>query len=190
MLKIAVTDIKKGQPGLTPLAASQLYEAFEVCMHNCEHPEIVSLLMLGDRNNDNRSDNNRCDDIILLWRDEYTEQMGRTYADMQYAVEHGAICLSIMLTTTLTPYKVVERSRKGTGIDYWLGDEETFLFQKKARLEVSGILEGDETAVKHRHAVKVEQTRRSDYIQLPAYISIVEFSTPKAWFAQRIVKWK
>jgi len=53
---------------------------------------------------------NKCDDTIL-----------RTYADMQYTTEHGAVCLALMLTITYTPYTIIERSRKGTGFDYfWL----------------------------------------------------------------------
>jgi hypothetical protein len=42
----------------------------------------------------------------------------------------------------LTDYTIVERACKGTGFDYWLGDEDDDLFQWKARLEISGILKG------------------------------------------------
>jgi hypothetical protein len=123
--------------------------------------------------------------INLHWKDEYNEQKARTYADMQYTTEHGAVCLSVMLTTTLTPYTVIERSRKGTGFDYWLGDKESVLFQKKARLEVSGILKGDDSVLKGRHAIKVDQTSKSDNLHIPAYVSVVEFSKPKAMFTKR-----
>lgn len=106
-------------------------------------------------------------------------------AKFQSYVEHGAICLSIVLIAALTPYVVIERSRKGTGIDYWLGDGQSVLFQKKARLEVSGILKGNETSLKNRYAAKVEQTKKTDVTQLPAYISVIEFGTPKAMFTQK-----
>ena len=125
------------------------------------------------------------DTIDLHWQDGYNEQKERTYADMQYTTEHGAVCLSVMLTTSLTPYTVIERSRKGTGFDYWLGDKDSYLFQKKARLEVSGILKGDDSAIKIRHAAKVEQTSKSDELGIPAYVSVVEFSKPKAIFTKR-----
>src|ERR1035438_522994 len=39
---------------------------------------------------------------------------------------------------------VVLRSRKGTGFDYWLGKGGDAAFAAKARLEVSGILDGGE----------------------------------------------
>jgi hypothetical protein len=48
---------------------------------------------------------------------------------------------AILLMRALTGYTVIERSRKGTGFDWWLGTEDN-LFQGKVRLEVSGILRG------------------------------------------------
>lgn len=171
-MEINVTSIKSGLPGITPVAASQLYEAYEVCMHTSGHSEKVKLMLSGMNN----------DSIDLLWVDEYNDQKERAYADMQYTVEHGAICLSVMLSTVLTPYTIIERSRKGTGFDYWLGDKNSVLFQKKARLEVSGILKGDDSVLNRRYAAKVEQTQKSDGLKLPAYISVIEFSVPQAKF--------
>ena len=146
-----------------------------VCMHASEHGEKVMLKVDGITN----------DNFGLVWTDEYDSQKGRTYADMEYTVEHGAICISAMLAVILTPYTIIERSRKGTGFDYWLGDKDSVLFQKKARLEVSGILKGDDTAIRRRYTAKEEQTRKTDGLQLPTYISIVEFSTPKTLFDKR-----
>lgn len=144
-------------------------------MHVSGHPENVLLMIEGDLQ----------DTVGIHWQDDYNEQKGRTYADMQYTTEHGAVCLSVMLITCLNPYTVIERSRKGTGFDYWLGDKNSLLFQKKARLEVSGILKGDDSLLKSRHAAKVEQTSKSDELRIPAYVSVVEFSKPKAMFTKR-----
>ena len=160
-----MTKIKKGLPGLSPVA----------CMHTSLHPENVSLQMSGLSH----------DSILLHWIDDYDEKKARTYADMQYTVEHGAVCLSVMLTTTITPYTVIERSRKGTGIDYWLGEKDSYMFQKKARLEISGLLKGDDTDLKRRHAAKVKQTHQSDSTLTPVYVSVIEFGTPKALFTLR-----
>jgi hypothetical protein len=47
----------------------------------------------------------------------------------------------------------IERSRKGTGFEYWLGTSETdeeLPFKNKVRLEVSGIRSGDSSRVKAR----------------------------------------
>ncbi len=174
-MEINVSSIKSGLPGITPVAASQLYEAFEMCMHISGHGERTNLTMSGLSN----------ESIDVLWTDNFNSQKERTYADIQYTVEHGAVCLSVMLLTALTPYTVIERSRKGTGIDYWLGDKDCVLFQRKARLEVSGILKGDDTTLNRRYVSKVEQTRQSDSLQLPAYLSVIEFSRPKAIFNKR-----
>ncbi|MBR6276858.1 MAG: hypothetical protein IKR31_08030 [Prevotella sp.] len=170
-----ITDIRKGLPGISSIAAQQLYETFEVCMHVSKHPEDVKLVVEGDVQKV----------VDIHWQDEYNDQKERTYADMQYTTEHGAICLSVMLTTSFTPYTIIERSRKGTGFDYWLGDKNSILFQKKARLEVSGILNGDDAVMKSRHASKVMQTDKSDNLHLPAYISVIEFSRPKALFTKK-----
>jgi hypothetical protein len=61
---------------------------------------------------------------------------------MQEASEYGAYGVAITLALELTETAQVERSAKGTGIDYWLGDgrDERGIFQRTARLEVSGIL--------------------------------------------------
>ena len=76
-------------------------------------------------------------------------------------------------------------------VDYWLGydvnheeyDEFNFI---KARLEVSGILKETKiNSLQSRINIKKNQTKKSDNTGLPAYVSIVEFSTPKAYFGKK-----
>lgn len=171
---IDVTKIKEGLPGVSPASSAHLYEAFMVCMNYHSHPQDIPMQIEGQSESAIVKWENKCDDTIL-----------RTYADMQYTTEHGAVCLALMLTITYTPYTIIERSRKGTGFDYWLGEKDALLFQKKARLEVSGILQGDDNAMANRYSAKVVQTEQSDETGLPAYISIVEFSRPKAIFKMK-----
>lgn len=170
-MTIDVPKIEKGLDGVSPITAAHLYEAYVVCMHRYAHPETVVLKM-----------ESPCQDVCLKWEDRFEKSLERTYADMQYTTEHGAVCLSLMLAVALTPYTIIERSRKGTGFDYWLGEKGSRLFQKKARLEVSGILEGNDAVMASRYSAKALQTERSDQTGLPAYISIIEFSRPKAIF--------
>ena len=162
-------------PGISPVSAAHLYEAFEVAMHKSGHPQDVTLQMKGITN----------EPIQLKWVDNFNLQKDKTYSDLQYTTEHGAVCLSVMITTTVTPYTIIERSRKGTGVDYWLGDAESVLFQRKARLEISGIFNGTESDVLRRYEQKVSQTNLSDSAGIPAYISIVEFSTPKVLYKKK-----
>ncbi len=76
---------------------------------------------------------------------------------------------------------VVERSRKGTGFDYWFGErDDDDLFQNKIRFECSGILNGDEAVISARVRQKLDQVSASRVTKTPAYVSVVEFSEPRA----------
>ena len=95
----------------------------------------------------------------------------------------AAVAVSVMLALRQTDYTVIERSRKGTGFDYMLGDRQDLLFTPKARLEVSGIMrETDGNTAGLRFLQKAAQTAKSDDTRLPAYVAVVEFSAPKAIF--------
>lgn len=72
---------------------------------------------------------------------------------------------------------VVERSKKGTGFDYWLGQKDQRPFQNKARLEVTGTLESSASQVEYKAKKKLKQTDRSDG-EFPAYVVVVEYSIP------------
>ena len=111
-----------------------------------------------------------------------TDQTRRSWNDEQEATEDGASGVAILLVELETPYSVIRRSRKGTGIDYWLGYASDSTFQRKARMEVSGIRKGNPREVMARVRQKLNQTRASDpiYRDLPAYVIVVEFGTPRA----------
>ncbi len=87
-IAIDTTIIRQGLPGITPIAAAQLYEAFEVCMHKSGHAEDVSMEIDGISQAI----------IQIHWEDKFDKQKERTYSDMLYTVEHGAVCLSVLLT--------------------------------------------------------------------------------------------
>ncbi len=64
-----------------------------------------------------------------------------------------------------------------------LGDKDDIFFMPKARLEISGIKkENAKNKLSTRYREKVKQTTKSDHTLLPAYVSVVEFATPKAIF--------
>ena len=170
---IQLKDIKQGTPGITPVEGANLYENCVVALHNSSHPVPVILHVRGLNTLD----------YSLLWDDTCNEQMLRTYNDEQSVTERAAVAVSTMLALRQTDYTVIERSRKGTGFDYMLGDRQDPLFIPKARLEVSGIMrETDGNTAEKRFQQKAEQTAKSDDTCLPAYVAVVEFSTPKAIF--------
>ena len=175
MPDLEIKEIEKGLPGITPTAAGQLSEACMVCLHRSNHPENVTLTLTGDAN---KSYN-------LVWKDLFNEQIDRTYQDQEYTTEHGAVCISALLAIKETDYTIIERSRKGTGFDYWLGYKDAVPFINSARLEVSGIFKGGQKPLETRFKKKIKQTNQSDSTQLPAYVSIVEFSSPIAKFAKK-----
>src|SRR5205085_7593664 len=112
------------------------------------------------------------------------DQMRRTYNDLQEATERGAYGVAILVVHDLTGKVVVERSKKGPGFDYWLGDDDDeSLFLGKARLEVSGILSASSAVIQSRLREKKEQIRPSEALG-PGYVAIVEFGAPTACVEQ------
>src|SRR5579871_2703074 len=106
-------------------------------------------------------------------------------AILRSPLSEESVPLLFYMFCALSEYTVVHRSYQGTGVDYFLGHRDDFLFQHSACLEVSGIGNGSETEIRRRKKIKLEQTQRSDALQIPAIVVIVEFSRPMAEVAQR-----
>jgi hypothetical protein len=113
------------------------------------------------------------------------------YTEEKKFIEKSAEAISFFLSKHLTELSVIEESSIGTGIDYWLGyDEEHELYDPEnffsARLEISGINSETRTnTVEQRVTTKLNQTKPTDGTALPAYVSVVEHSTPKAHFVKK-----
>ena len=93
--------------------------------------------------------------------------------------------IAILLANREFEHEVIEASWIGTGFDYWLGDEDGKTFQRKRRLEISGIRHGNERDVNARVNEKLRQTDPSDKLGLTAYVIVVEFSQPAARFVEK-----
>lgn len=162
--------LKKGLPSVTPAMGEMLFEACSICLHAHNHPNPAKLTVYGDIGNS-----------FSIGYLRVTQQMQRTYADQDRTTECAAEAVAIVLITQETDYTVIERSMKKTGIDYWLGKKEDAgvpLFQKKARLEISGIFKGDRGKVDGRVKTKIAQVQQSASTGLPSYIVVTEFSSP------------
>lgn len=122
--------------------------------------------------------------VTLTWEDIYNEQINNAWQNQNEATEHGAECIAVLLALNLTDYTVIQRSKKYDGFDYWLGKSNDPLFQKKARLEISGIYDNS-IEVNRRFKIKLTQTDQSDHVKLPAYVGIVEFSNPLIKFGKK-----
>lgn len=175
-ISLNLEDLSQGCPGLTPVYSAALAEASAVCLASQGHDSGVVLEVTGDMT----------ETLCLHWP-EVTEQMQRCWHDEEYTTEQGAYGIACLLIQRLTPFTIIERSIKGTGFDYWLGDKAdpaALPFQRRVRLEVSGIRRGNANRIRARVEQKKRQTQRSDG-SLPAYVIVVEFSAPVATLVQR-----
>ena len=171
---LRLSDLKNGiAPGVTPAKGASLAEAACVCLHFQGHGQDVTIILDGDVKKNYR----------LEW-EQPTDEMCNCYNDTQDATEEGAYAMSFLTVLDVTHFTVIRKSRKGTGVDWFLGYKDN-LFQNAARLEVSGILKGTTEQLAYRVKVKLEQTAQSDGQKLPAYVSVTEFGSPRMRFVQK-----
>lgn len=173
-MALALESLAQGRRGLTPAFGQSLAEAASVCLHHEGHSSPTRMPVSGMRQFQGQ----------LKWRPP-SAQCLRCWNDDQVATEHGAYGVAALLVEQCG-LEVIERSKKKTGFDYWLGaaDATSQLFQGLARLEVSGIRHDEGSAFRSRITQKLNQTKASDGV-LPAVVVVVEFSSPKAEVVER-----
>lgn len=155
-------------PGLSAGRRSFMGECAAMCL-NLRHRSGVKLIVNGEHSTE----------FALNWNDLSNQHL-QSLRDLQEATEHGACGLAILVVTEITGKTVVERAAKGLGFDFWLGDKEGELpFQGCSRLEISGILHGDDSDIWARLREKRKQVAISDGLA-PAYVAVIEFSGPIA----------
>lgn len=173
MLEIDLDELRQGLPGFTQVAGSFLAEATAYCLELSGHRAGIELtLQIGD-------DDHR---VPINWRSQLSPDVGSTWQDEQKLVEYAAAGIALLLILKLTEYTDIQRARKGTGVDFWLGQKDVDGFSVlEALLEISGILkENKGNSLKARVEQKKRQVKRSPYKNLPVYVVVVEFSGPKA----------
>lgn len=166
MTEISLNSLLNEMPTLSPGAALSLVEAAAVCFDEQGHSIGVEMDVTGNYNKR----------FAINWP-VVTEVMRNSWHDDQVATENGAYGVALLLVKELTEFTFVQRSRKYTGFDYWLGTPGDTLFQNMARLEVSGIRSGDANAISTRKNIKAKQIDKSN-THLPGYVVVVEFGTP------------
>lgn len=161
-------------PGLEPSLGGTLANAAAVCMHANGHASGVLLSVSGEYR----------DQLELCWNGP-TQRVRRSYADLQEATEFGAAGVAIATLNRIDGFIVMQRSRKGTGFDYWMakkGEPTGPLFQGCIPLEVSGILNGDDAELQRRVRIKRQQIGGS--YSARAKVAVVEFGTPRTRIAR------
>lgn len=177
MEKFEFDLLKAGKLGLSPVYGSFLVEAAAYCLYRNNHHTPGDLLLTL-----------RTSFIASLQWTEVGPELDSTWADLKEAAEYGAYAIAIVVSARITKFKRVERcAQSGTGIDIWLTNavDDRGIFQHSARLEVSGIFNGGQSAIKARLKQKLDQTESSDHTMLPAYVAIVEFGSPEIRMQKR-----
>jgi hypothetical protein len=157
---------------------SFLTENCIVALEASKHQTGCKLEIIGDQ----------IDNAQLNWK---TVVNKAGYKEPKKYVEHGATAIAFFLARSYTDFNVLEEAIIGTGFDYWLGYDSKHskynpLNFMAARLEISGILkETIHNSINERVKIKKAQTNSSNSLKLPAYVSVVEFSKPKAYFAKK-----
>lgn len=158
-------------PGLTPRAGGAMMECAAVCLeHNGHSPGGgTALALMGDLAGSDPLD----------WEPS-TEQSRRTHADGIRAAEDGAYGVALAVLVYHEGLQAIERSMRGDHVDWWLGEVETDApFQRKARVEVSGILRAGGGQLAARVAQKVAQAALASG-ELPTRVAVVDFAEPAA----------
>jgi len=167
-------ELQHGMVGLSPEVGAEMAQAAAVCLEDQEHePGTTVLTVRGDL----------AARYALDWT-PVTEQMSRTWRDHAVATEQGAYAVAISVMRAAKGLAVTERSRRGTGFDFWLGLHDSLFVQNAARLEVSGIRRGDNAAVRRRLREKAGQLQQRTRVP-KGYAVVVEFSRPLAHVEER-----
>jgi hypothetical protein len=164
------------RPGWSVIFGATCAEAAAICLDDQGHQSPINLRIAGLNHGA----------ITIGWPPlEATAK--RFNADVEVATEYGAYGIAALVMPYLTGLTVIERSIKGSGLgfDFWLGAvDDHQLFQRKARLEVSGIRRGTESQLQSRVRIKLKQITPSDSVA-PGYACVVEFGTPEARIVEK-----
>lgn len=154
-------------PGVTPVLGKMHAEAAAFCLESQGHQQNVRFQVSGFLTGE----------FSLKWT-ATPETAVAAWNDPEFATEQGAVGLALLLVDKVCTETVVMRARKGKGFDYWLGNAVIGKLRFEGRLEVSGIRSGNLRIVKARVQQKLKQISRSDSLELPAYVIVIEFSCP------------
>ncbi len=165
-----LNDLGSGEiPAITPAVGNALAEAASMCLESQGHIQGVRLTVRGYKDNVH----------VLTWN-PIAAQAQLSWNDPDYATEKGAEGIAILVARAEFGYSIIRQSWKGTGFDYWMGEASVEGFVDKAGLEISGIRNGDDRAIRARVREKLRQVGRSSNSRLRTYVIVVEFGRPIA----------
>jgi hypothetical protein len=163
-------SLERGIPVIPKQAAAFYKQNCMVCLDNQNHKSGVRLKVKYYDDSD----------VVfqVFWDGPMTNQLRQAYADLVRATENAACAMALLLVREITDFTAIQQAVRGTTIDYYLGYKEEIddlIFNRVARLEVSGILrEDDSNTIDNRIKAKLGRLKSG----LPAFIFVVEFSCP------------
>jgi hypothetical protein len=173
--KLSLGLLKRGLPGMEPAIGESCAHAAGVCLEYENHKSAGTSMSVDGAQ----------EKIYSLTWESVSEQIRRSWSDLQEATEWGASGIAALLVEDIFGYQILQRSWKRTGFDYWIGNsnDNEYMFQNKARLEVTGILHGSESDISTR--LKEKLNRFAKYpSDLPSMVVVVEFGTPRSRIAE------
>ncbi|GEM_PF-1855639 len=176
MRVLNLDKIKTGLPGITPARSFLYMEAAIVSLMKKGYASGIILKVEGDFDMK----------MKIEWTESVSQNTVDSWKEERYAANYGAVGISLLLYTELLGVSYFEEAQIGTGIDFWvskegIGQEDALHIPKEARLEISGL--GKETVsntVNMRIGQKKRQITTSDGTNLPGWVIVVEFNTPKS----------
>lgn len=122
----------------------------------------------------------------VTWKEDISERIKNSITDLVDAVEKSALAFTFLIIKDCTGMEVVKQAKRKSGFDYFLLDNDTddrliFQGEKTARLEVTGILCGNNSDVESRFQEKFKRALKyQQFKTMPIYVCVVEHSEPKA----------
>jgi hypothetical protein len=164
--RLRLHDMHLRHRALTPAIAGCYQEAASVCFQR-HHSSPTEIRI---------SDNNTNSSAQVEWEapDSRTSDAWANETDTTEAGAYGCVIASVELVRNLM---AVRRAETGTGADYYVGPDGAGVddLEDCLRLEVSGVNDGDEKAVRKRLLEKVVQAQRGNS-SLPAIAGVIGFS--------------
>lgn len=180
MIKLNLNDLrheKPDRPGWSVIFGANCADAASVCLEDQLHSNPVYFQVEGI-----------CSGLMEVAWSDVDDTMRRFNADRDISTEYGAYGMVALIMPVLTNLTVIERSIKGRdlGFDFWLGElgDDSEVFQRKARLEVSGIRKGSPSQIQSRVNIKLRQISPSDAVA-PGYVAVIEFGTPQSRIVEK-----
>lgn len=175
MITLNLNTIGKDIVGISEALGAYMTECAAVCFHSQGHKSSVKLPY----------SNRQVIKIGLVeWTNEVNESIMLSHFDEKRTTDFGAMGVAVLLACKLTDYTIFITSETNNGCDFELlkkSDDLNFIIP--AKLEVSGIRkETPQNTVESRLSIKEKRILKYSDDDSICYVSIIEFSKPKAKF--------